>query len=316
MTLKTLLVGVVGFVFLLGGTALADPTYSIYSSPTLADGGMLRYGLNDFGSYVGWTYSGGTYFGFLNTPDGKFIPVDPPAATDTHATGVNNTNVVVGYFSDASGTHGFMDAGGVYTTLNAPGAVKTYAYGINGTGRVVGYYVDASGVTHGFTEYAGVFTTIDVPGAVATYGLSINQEGDVVGSYFDGSEVHGFIYHNGTFEYVDYPNADVTWLTGINQDGSLIGFSRSCDTCASDPFVKLAGEPFSQPFYAGGPGFYPTGVNDFGLDIGYASQQIPTTTAFDGSGGRLAAIPEPGTTVLVGAGALALLLAKRFRKKQ
>ena len=315
MTLKTLLAGVAGVIFLLGGPAFADPTYSIYSIPPLADGGMLRYGLNDLGSYVGWTYSGGTYFGFWNAADGNTTAIAPPAAIDTHPTGIYNNDVIVGYFSDASGTHAFMDAGGGYTTLNFPGATATYAYGVNNIGKVVGYYIDAGGVTHGFVEYAGVFTTIDVPGALATYGLAINQEGDIVGSYFDGTGVHGFIYKNGSFEFVDYPNAAVTWLTGINADGTIIGWSRSCDTCESDPFEKGFNEQFTPPFWAGGPGFYPTGINDFGLDLGYSSQQIPGSAWGESNGNRLAQIPEPGTTALVGAGALALLFAKRFLKK-
>jgi probable HAF family extracellular repeat protein len=322
MKLKTLLASVAVLIFLLGGTALADPTYSVYSNPTLPDGGMLRYGLNDFGSYVGWTYSGGTYFGFMNGPDGSTIPIDPPAAIDTHPTGINNNNLIVGYFSDSSGTHAFMDAGGSYTTLNVPGAVATYAYGVNNIGKVVGYYVDAGGKTHAFVEYAGVFTTIDVPGAVATYGLSINQEGDIVGSYFDGTAVHGFIYHsNGTFEFLDYPGAAVTWLTGINENGLIIGWSQSCDSCEPDPLLKLGNGPL---LLAGAVGFEPTGVNDYGLALGYYSQVMPSSMAGyqapvgggGGGGGELAPVPEPGTAVLLGAGALALLLAKRFRKKQ
>jgi probable HAF family extracellular repeat protein len=316
MKLKTLIVGVVGLIFLLGATALADPTYSIYSNPVLTNGGWLNYGLNDLGSYVGWTYSGGTYFGFMTGPDGTTTPIDPPSSLNTHPTGINNDNVAVGYFTDSSGTHGFMDASGSYTTLNVPGAVSTYAYGVNNLGQVVGYYVDAKGVTHGFVEYAGVYTTIDVPGAVATYGLSINQEGEIVGSYFDGTGVHGFIYHDGTFQYVDYPNAAVTWLTGVNDAGTIVGWSRSCDTCVQDPFVRWYDPHITQPFWAGGPGLQPTGINDYGLSLGFSSDKFPSTQGEETSGGRLAAVPEPGTTVLLGAGALVLLLAKRFLKKQ
>jgi uncharacterized membrane protein len=252
-------------------------------------------------------------------PLGQTTAIDPPSAVNTHPTGINNNNVVVGFFSDSSGaTHGFMDAGGSYTTLNVPGAVSTYAIGVNNIGQVAGYYVDAKGITHGFIEYAGVFTTIDVPGAVATYGLSVNQEGEVVGSYFDGSEVRGFIYHNGTFQYVDYPNAAVTWLTGVNADGTIVGWSRSCDTCVADPFVRWSDPNWTFPFWAGGPGFQPTGIDDYGLDIGFASNVFPTTEGDEVNGGnrRPGAIPEPGTTVLVGAGAMVLLLAKRCLKKQ
>jgi probable HAF family extracellular repeat protein len=302
-------------IFLLGGTAFADPTYSIYSNPPLADGGTLRYGLNDLGSYVGWTYSGGTYFGFWNAADGNTTAIAPPAALNTHPTGINNNDLIVGYFSDASGTHAFMDAGGVYTTLNAPGAVSTYAYGVNNKGQVVGYYVDAKGLTHGFIESAGVFTTIDVPNAIATYGLSINQDGEIVGSYFDGAEVRGFIYHDGTFEYLDYPKAAVTWLTGISEDGTIVGWSQSCDQCLADPFVKTLMGPITPYWYAGGQGYQLTGVNDSGGNTGSGNPYLREPHN-EQPLAPPAAIPEPGTTVLVGAGALVLLLARCFGKKQ
>lgn len=308
--------GIAGLVVLLTGSAFADPTYSIYSVPQVSDGGMIRYGLNDLGSYVGWTNTGGTYYGFWNGPDGSMTPIDPPGATNTYATSINNNNVIVGFYSDSTGTHGFMDAGGKYTALNAPGAVATYANSVNNLGQVVGYYVDANGVTHGFVEYGGTYTSIDVPGAVATYALSINQRGEIVGSYFDGTAVHGFIYHNGSFQFIDYPDATVTWLTGVNDDGTLIGWSRSCDTCESNPFVKLINEPFTLPGFAGLAGLNPTGINDYGLDIGYGSNEIPTTVQKQTGGGNgYGAVPEPGTTVLVGAGALVLMLAKRLFKK-
>ena len=313
MTLKTLLAGVAGVIFLLGGTAFADPTYSIYSNPPLADGGMLRYGLNDLGSYVGWTYSGGTYFGFWNTADGNTTAIAPPAAIDTHPTGINNNDLIVGYFSDASGTHAFMDAKGTYTTINVAGATATYAYGVNNNGQVVGYYVDAGGVTHGFVESGGKITTIDVPNAVATYGLAINQEGEVVGSYFDGAEVRGFIYHDGTFEFLDYPKSAATWLTGVSEDGTIVGWSRLCEGCMAEPFVKAPMGPFAPYWYAGGQGFQPTGINDSGVTTGYGNPYLQEPHSE--KPGELAAIPEPGTTALVGAGALVLLFARRFLKK-
>jgi uncharacterized membrane protein len=61
------------------------------------------------------------------------------------ATGINDADQIVGYFNNGSGTHGFFDNGGTYTTLNYPGVSShTEAFGINDLGQVVGFYLDNS----------------------------------------------------------------------------------------------------------------------------------------------------------------------------
>jgi probable HAF family extracellular repeat protein len=320
MKLKLSPMCVVGLILLLGLPVLAGSTYSVYSDPPLGNGGTLRYGLNDFGSYVGWTFSSGTYFGFSVGPDGVSSPVAPPAAIDTHPTGINDNGLIAGYFSDKSGTHAFLDAGGVYSTLNAPGATATYAYGINTRGQVVGYYVDVHGAAHAFIAQNGVFTTIDFPGAVATYGLGINDNGEIVGSYFDGTAIHGFTYHNnGIFDTLDYPGATVTWLTGIDSAGLIIGWSRHCPACPTDQFLKPATGLFWLPDVAEGSNSYFTDINNFGLTVGIqVDGLLPgniTRDQYRGDSSLLHA-PEPGGISLMLAGALTLLLARRFRKKK
>lgn len=298
MKLGAVLAGATQLILLLGVTAFADPTYSVYSDPPVPDGSSIRYGMNDFGAYVGWTFSGGTYYGFVLGTDGTTSAVTPPSAVSAHATGINDSNVIVGYFTDASGIHGFINAGSSYTTLNAPGATATYAYGINKQGQVVGYYIDAQGVTHGFVEYLGVFTTIDVPDAIATYGLGINEQGEIVGSYFDGTAVHGFISRGGIIEVVDYPDASVTWVTSIDRSGTLKGWSRSCPTCEASAFFENANGFFSLPDM----------TNDWGFNGSLLRPGREWTVS--------SPVPEPGTLSLAACGALTLVLARRFRKKQ
>ena len=76
-----------------------------------------------------------------------------PGAVDTFARGINNTAEIVGSFDNGSGPgalrHGFLDIGGVLTTLDVPGATQTEAYGINDAGQIVGTFGDSTG-THGF----------------------------------------------------------------------------------------------------------------------------------------------------------------------
>jgi probable HAF family extracellular repeat protein len=58
---------------------------------------------------------------------------------------------IVGRYSDANGSHGFLYSNGTYTTLDDPLAANgTQAFGINDSGQIVGYYSDASFTEHGF----------------------------------------------------------------------------------------------------------------------------------------------------------------------
>ena len=71
--------------------------------------------------------------------------------------------MIVGFFTDASNKqHGFIDNGGVFTTIDNPlGVNGTSLNGINDAGEVVGYYTDANNVTHGFVANPTVTITVD-----------------------------------------------------------------------------------------------------------------------------------------------------------
>jgi uncharacterized membrane protein len=77
---------------------------------------------------------------------------DPSATAGTIAAGINATGQIVGAYGDASGNHGFLLSGALYTTLNDPSATNgTAATGINVAGQIVGTYQNASG-NHGFSS--------------------------------------------------------------------------------------------------------------------------------------------------------------------
>ena len=78
-----------------------------------------------------------------------FTPIDVPSASSTAAFGINATGQIVGGFTDATGSHGFLDTGGVFTLIDVPGASLTRTFGINATGQIVGGFTDATG-SHGF----------------------------------------------------------------------------------------------------------------------------------------------------------------------
>src|SRR6266568_2249903 len=90
--------------------------------------------------------------------DHGFTTIDVPGASSTEAFGITPEGNVVGVYSNATGTHGFLlrrrerdDDGDndAFTTINVPGAFFTEAFGITPEGNVVGVYSNATG-THGF----------------------------------------------------------------------------------------------------------------------------------------------------------------------
>jgi hypothetical protein len=63
----------------------------------------------------------------------------------TRPLGVNDKDIVVGYYTDIKGAaHAFMEIGGTYTTIDDPVAVAdggiTTPGGVNDLGWIVGHY--------------------------------------------------------------------------------------------------------------------------------------------------------------------------------
>src|SRR5205814_1689757 len=55
-------------------------------------------------------------------PGFAFTTIDVPGSNGTDAYGINDSDQIVGVFN-ASGTHGFLLSGGVYTAIDVPGAL-------------------------------------------------------------------------------------------------------------------------------------------------------------------------------------------------
>jgi hypothetical protein len=161
-------------------------------------------GINDnsntaVGSYYGATLS--STHGFIES-GGNFVSLDYPGATSGMSlTGTNNNGLMVGYYRDGTGSHGFTYQGGVFQPVNDPNALNngypyygTLAYGINQAGQIVGNYIDTNGSSHGFIKTGSTYSTLDDPNATGgTYVYGINDSGTIVGQYFAGGKSYGFI---------------------------------------------------------------------------------------------------------------------------
>ena len=149
-----------------------------------------------------------------------FTTIDYPGATSTTPWWINTRGDIVGLYTAAGLTHGFLLTGGQYSTIDFPGASGTELYGINPQGDTVGVYTLA-GARHGFLLSGGQFTMIDFPGATATEPGPINARGDIVGDYVLAGVTHGFLLSGGQYSTIDFPGSTFTLLTGINPQGDI-----------------------------------------------------------------------------------------------
>jgi hypothetical protein len=207
-------------------------------------------GLNDRGIVVGYFYPTNNgipvdnQFGFYEK-DGLFTAVNNPKTPglfnnpapnsgvliENQLIGVNDHNIAVGFYNDASGSsHGYtfdIKTGKFSADINDPSGVSTVTAAINDKGNIAGFYTDAMGAIHGFLDTHGVFKTVDAPGASETELLGLNDHGIAVGFDIVNGVTHGIIYNTktGTFTTLDDPNAvGSTVFNGINDKGDIVGF--------------------------------------------------------------------------------------------
>ena len=170
----------------------------------------------------------------------RWSAIDYPGATSTAALDLSPDSEIVGSYTDASGTHGYLlSRNGKFHSLDVPNAVFTRAAGINLRGEIVGTYrlpTDPMAARHGFLLSRGKFTTIDPPGAVFTNPLGINQWSDIVGRFCttvpcppEGENVHGFLLSDDEFTTIDVPGARGTNAWKINPRGDIVGGYTAAD---------------------------------------------------------------------------------------
>jgi probable HAF family extracellular repeat protein len=219
-------------------------------------------GLNDRGVTVGF-FSGqntasmsNANYGFYSA-NGRFVKVDFPTGTPANPPvdqllGVNDLDVAVGFFTNASGINRGYEYNintRKFSRVLPPGANNTElgasltAAGINNFGDVAGFYNKTSSLVDAFLKLrSGRFITIAYPGASMTQAFGVNDGGEVVGTYTVGSGnsavTHGFTWLNGKFASVDIGGASSTTINGVNDEGDVVGFYTDAKG-NTDGFVAL-----------------------------------------------------------------------------
>jgi hypothetical protein len=153
--------------------------------------------------------------------------------------GINNHNLICGYFGIGSATHpnkGYLlkppYAQTDYTNENFPGSVQTQVTGLNGDGDTAGFWIGSAGVSHGFVEWNGVYASYNDPNTpkvkdAVNQLLGINDAGIAVGFYNDAkSNAHAYKLNQatGVFTAISIPDAVSTTASAINNAGDITGF--------------------------------------------------------------------------------------------
>ena len=201
-------------------------------------------GINNAGYTTGfWSDTnlgmGDANFAFLRAPIGHdftYVSTIPPQTASvprvSQALGINNSNVVAGFYADANGvTHGYTYglSTGAYSVISYAFGDSLAVTGINDSGTTCGSVTTATG-TFGFARNAsgGVFTRFEVPGSKNTQLFGINNSGVAVGSYVDSHNMtHGLYYvpATGSWLTVDDPDGvQGTVVNGLNNKNELVGF--------------------------------------------------------------------------------------------
>jgi hypothetical protein len=158
-------------------------------------------GVNDHNIAVGFYNDGsGNSHGYTyDIATGTYSPDIKASATasSTVAAAINNSGEIAGFFTDATGTHGFLDNGGMFNTVNAPGASQTDLLGLNNRGLAVGFDI-VNGVTHGIVFNINSYTFATLTDPNATGGVTnfngINDLNQIVGFYVDAAgNNHGLL---------------------------------------------------------------------------------------------------------------------------
>ena len=166
----------------------------------------------------------GAVVGFL-AHGARVIYVQPPNASETYPTGIDDAGAVVGmYLLPSLKWSNFVYSRGQYAEHTVPDSYTVTRFI---SGPLIGGDYRLSNGRHGFIEAGGNTKTLDYPNATSTSVANASAT-EAIGYYVDGAGVqHGFIHFGAAYYTIDPPGAASTDLRQVNADGSLAGFYKS-----------------------------------------------------------------------------------------
>jgi hypothetical protein len=166
-----------------------------------------------------------------------------PKSAQTVVDGLNDNNVLVGYYSTENKKTGINNSFGwyfngkfhevVYPTGSNAKPTQDQLNAVNNHGVAVGSYLNSAGRDRGYAYSikTGRFSLVTRPGAPtggnapSLAASGINNAGDVVGDYTaGGGVVDGFIkLAGGAFRTIAVPGATQTIALGVNDSDTVVG---------------------------------------------------------------------------------------------
>ena len=133
-----------GFVYDASDNSFTAVKVSGFTNVTASD-------INNSGVISGFGTFDSKTEGFIDDHGRVTVLTGPKGATSVMALGLNDKHEVVGSFTDASGTHGFLyeEKTHTYVTIDQGGQNNTTINGINDKGQLVGFFLDANQHTDG-----------------------------------------------------------------------------------------------------------------------------------------------------------------------
>jgi uncharacterized membrane protein len=170
------------------------------------------------------------------THAGPFESINVPTGTATRAFGINPQGDIVGSYTAAGRTHGFLLRAGEFTTIDYPGSSSTEAWGINARGDIIGRYtLTGRAGTLGFLLSRGGFTDVSIPSAtgpggkhVITLPTKIGASGEIVGCFHDVNnliDMFGYVQRGdeiSTFALPSTRGPAAAMHNGITPGGKIV----------------------------------------------------------------------------------------------
>jgi probable HAF family extracellular repeat protein len=196
------------------------------------------------------------------------VEVNPPGSTATVAWGINDSNTMVGWYTNSSGvTEGFEWLGGDrYKVVAFPGNQNfTRAFGVNNDGTVVGFFAGDDGFQHGFLLEGVKYRQYDVEkGVVSTNITAVNNNGDFAG--VAGSEAFVNVPGKPVVEFYA-AGTDSTAPFGMNNLDEVVGGYTDTNG-VSHGFYRDASGDITTVDYPNASFTYLSGINDAGTITG------------------------------------------------
>lgn len=153
--------------------------------------------------------------------------------------GINDQQVIAGYFGVGSATHpnkGYTIvppyAQTNFRSENYPGSLQTQVTGLNDGGTTVGFYQNAAGQQIGFVHTAGGFTSVSdplTPSSTSSVNqlLGVNNNGVAVGFYNNAAGLSvPYEYNLATKAFKTITGTNAGWsafASGINDQNEIVG---------------------------------------------------------------------------------------------